>query len=144
MPAKNIEEERLWWTQLVCGRYSLSVTDTYCLWQTWTVCDKHNFWRHGQLGWWSFLFIFFLSSLDPPLCLSLVMLIPKHFFLQDWNFWKTWLVALLITDPSPNSFTRLSWKKKKKKSQVTRDVWHMTHNMWHVGGGEPSLKSSAP
>ena len=27
---------------------------------------------------------------------------------------------------------------------MTCDMWHVTHDMWQVGGGEPSLKISAP
>ena len=70
------------------------------------------------------------------------------------TFEKLDVVALLITNALPTSFTTLSEKKKKKikeKMLLTWDTWQMTCDPWHVlhyvgqvGGGEPSLKMSAP
>ena len=46
--------------------------------------------------------------------------------------------------PSTDKLHNFVWKKNKKK-HVTRDAWHVTHDTWHVwGGGEHSLKMSAP
>ena len=57
------------------------------------------------------------------------------------NMLKEWakhvsMLAPLITDRPPNSFTPLSKKKKKKrrrkKGHMTRDTWHVTSDMWYV------------
>ena len=45
-------------------------------------------------------------------------------------------VAPLITDTSRPRFVQ-------KKNIVIFDLWHMIHDMWQVGGGEPSLEISA-
>ena len=43
--------------------------------------------------------------------------------------------------PSPDKLNHFVKKEEKKK--MTPDTWHMTREMWHMVGGEHSLKISA-
>ena len=65
----------------------------------------------------------------------------KHTVLKTGLINYLYLLGL-ITDPPPTSPTTCS-KRKEKKKKMTPDTCHMTPAMWHLVGGEQSLKISA-
>ena len=57
-------------------------------------------------------------------------------------------VGPVYNRPSTDKLQHFVKKKKKNLTRdmwhVTCDTWHVTRDMWHVWGGEHSLKISAP
>ena len=58
---------------------------------------------------------------------------------DDTNIEKLYGWAPLMAD-TPLASSKVVSTRFKKEKKKKKHIWHMTCDMWHIGGGENSLK----
>ena len=157
---RNITALQSWW-----GKVSRKERRTLIQWLTWLIlqCKKHSVvfsatGRHPTnsvfVGWWEIWTITLGSLLmgwnNPHWGHNTHLPQPQpQPHLVEWllsTATPTWLLLYFWWQPSQlivTDCTKTRRGKKKIMGHMACDTWHVTHDMWQVGGGQPSLKISA-